>query len=124
MWAVILFILAFSGILILTVFKNWERRNGVEGTRALRSRFDAELIELGAAVRAFPHRVKFFAVEISKRLVIEASSATLHLLRFVEYKLIRVINLVKGKQQISDDKATVSYFLQNVSTYKEEHPVQ
>lgn len=119
MWTFILFVISVTGIVALIVFKNWEQRRGSAPGAALRARIDARVAVLGGWLKSVPLYFKEHSKVLSAQIIFHLSAIMLRIVHFAERKLIRVINLVKGRGDVTTKKGAASFFLQNVATYKE-----
>lgn len=122
MWAFILCCISILGIVALVAGKHWERRRGTVPGSALRNFIDAKVVFAATKIQGVPDMARGHARGLTKELIFHLSAALLRLVQFVERKLIRIINLVKGRRDINTKKGSASFFLQNVSTYKDQQP--
>ena len=116
-------ILALLGSLIgiagLLIFKNWEQRRGGLPGAAIRATADAKVVVISTQLKQFPQTLHVSFRVLLKHVIFYVSAAMLRVVQFTERKLIRVINLVRGKGDITTKKGSASFFLQNVATYKD-----
>jgi len=118
-WLIALLIISVLGIAALLIFKKWEEsRGGLPGT-GLRRATDAKVVVISERLKALPRALWASVRVFLKQGVFYVSAGMLRIVQFTERKLIRVINLVRGKGDISTKKGSASFFLQNVATYKE-----
>lgn len=119
MWTFILFGISVFGIGSLFVLKNWElRRGSIPGT-TLRASTDAHVVVVAGWARLVPIKLQATARTFLAQSIFHVSAIMLRVVHFAERKLIRVINLVKGRGDVTTKKGSASFFLQNVATYKE-----
>lgn len=124
MWTLLLFGISILGIIGLICYKNLEQRRGSIPGAELRTTIDARVMVVATWLRSLPTSIQEALRTLFKQGVFHATGTMLKVLHFVERKLIRVINLVKGKGDITTKKGSASFFLQNVSTYKDGQPIE
>lgn len=107
------------GIIALLIFKNWEQRRGGMPGASIRATADAKVVVISTQLKQFPQTLHSSFRVLIKKVIFYVSAAMLRVVQFTERKLIRVINLVRGKGDITTKKGSASFFLQNVATYKE-----
>lgn len=120
MWTFALFGLSLLGMLTLLLGKRCELRYGTMPGLELRRALDARVAAFTAWLRALPARARAVGHDYAAHAIVRTSALLLRFVHFLEGKLIRVINLVKGRGDSSPQQKPASAFLQRVATFKSE----
>jgi hypothetical protein len=117
--------ISFGAIVALILFRAVEERNGVTIAKSVRARLDKVVVRVFINLdRVFSRNWERFLRDSSVYLLHQLSLVALFLVRFLERRLVRLINFIKGKHATRTDKS-VSSFLQDVSSSsKENHSVK
>lgn len=121
MTSIFSFAFSFIAIVSMIAFKNWEIKAGKTLWRG--SRFKADKIVarwLTVLKSHIPTTGKRFSKEITHHTAYHISYIALSGVKFMERKLIRIINFIKGRGIVKKDR-TASHYMKNVSEY-ERHP--
>jgi len=117
MSAVIPLAVSILGILGLVALKGWEHSSGRVLFPTVRSRADAMVLRAAAFVKTVPRRVHDILEYITHHGLYQISRTALLLLRVAERRLMRVVNMIKGKGVVTR-KGTNSTFLRDVAEHK------
>src|SRR3989344_367675 len=110
-----LFSISLGGIIILFIFKQWENTNTPMWYRRQRERGDRAVTRILNFLYVIPHASRIFLVRVFHAIVFHISAWVLLVVRFLERRLFRFVNMVKGKREINHKKGSVSLFLTAIS---------
>ena len=112
---------ALIAIVSMITFKNWEIRAGKTILREKRFKADKIVANWFTMFKShLPTRGRKLSKEITHHTAYHISHFALSGVKFIERKLIRIINFIKGKGIIKKDRKA-SHYMKNVSKY-ERHP--
>lgn len=115
------FVFAMTAIAGMITFKNWELKAGKTVFREIRFKADRIVFSFFIFIKShLPIRGKKFSKEIIHHSIFYFSHFALSGVKFLEKRLIRLINFIKGRGVIKKERNTSDY-LKNVSKY-ERHP--
>ena len=121
MASVFSFAFAFAAIAGMIAFKNWEVKKGRTMLRDFRFKADRIVAEWFTFIKGnIPTQGKHLSKEITHHTVYHVSHVALDVVKFMEKKLIRIINFIKGRGVVKK-QGQASHYLKNVSKY-ERHP--
>lgn len=112
--------ISLLGILGVLAFKRWDVSHNPLWYRRVRERLDARALTLFRFLRFIPKRAMRIALILSHALVCRVSEWSLSAVRFLERKLLRFVNMVKGRGDINRKKGSTSLFLRNVVEYRDQ----
>ena len=105
----------------MIAFKNWEIKAGKTIFRDVRFKADKVVASWITFIKSHvPTRGKKLSKEITHHAAFHFSHFALSIVKFIERKLIRIINFIKGKGVVKKDRIA-SHYMKNVSEY-ERHP--
>jgi hypothetical protein len=115
---------SFLGILLLFLFKEWEMRHPVNWYRSARARADRKVVVLGKILGRLPTSSRVFLVRFLHRALYRLSEVMLLIIRWIERRLLRLINMIKGRGEINKEKGSVSLFLASIAASDEKEKNQ
>ena len=110
----------FSGVLMVALisFRRWEESRGKRAGSKFRSRLDRYTVKAVVALRDWlPERGVPFMQYIVSRIVYGAALCFLHVLHYLEMRLLSVIRLINGERTVAR-RDTASRFLRSVAEQK------
>ncbi len=120
MTIIVSFGISFLGIVALLAFKSWEVRRGIGVFPDIRIRMDKRVVYWKSLLyTALPICIAVFLRGFHAS-VYYASEFTLRAVRFLERRLLRFVNMVKGRRgEINKKKGSASLFLAAISSKEE-----
>lgn len=116
MVAIILFGISLLGLIAFLFFKRWEvRQEDATLYRQKRTVLDHLVVRLGKRLSVIPHFLRDFLLHAFHAIVFHVSAFVLRVVRFVERRLLRFVNMVRGKREIHHKKGSASLFLTSIS---------
>jgi len=121
MWATIPLAVSIVGMVTLVALKACELRRGRTFLEAARARLDARVLRLFAALQGdVPQKGKLFAADALHHATVQITGLVLLVVRFVERRLTRFVNMVKGRRNLKNGIGTRSTYLRDVTTHRDE----
>jgi len=117
MWAIIPLTLSVLGLLGIFLVKEWEQSSGRILFPGFRKRADARTLDLYAQVQAIPKRTKVMLLYLAHHSIYQSSRTALLLLRIVERRLMKLLNMIRGKGVVTK-REPPSTFLKHVAEHK------
>jgi hypothetical protein len=121
MTAIFSFAIAFFAIIGMFTVKSWELKAGKTLFRDFRFKVDKITVRLIIFLKSYmPTRGRLISKELTHNAAYHISHIALFGVHYLERKLIKIINFIKGKGVVKKDRTT-SHYMKNVSLY-ERHP--
>lgn len=121
MWAAIPLAVAIVGMAMLVAFKALELRHGRIFFKDVRARLDARVERLFVSLKGdVPHRGKLLIADVLHYFMVQTIGLALVTIRFVERRLARFVDMVKGRQKLRGDNGTRSMYLRDVTNHRDE----
>lgn len=121
MVSIFLFVFAITAMAGMIAFKNWELRAGKTIFREIRFKADRIVFSFFTFIKShLSTKGKSLSNEVIHHTIFYFSHFALNCIKFLEKKLIRLINFIKGRGILKKERNT-SVFLKNISEY-ERHP--
>lgn len=118
MFAIVAFIFALIGIIALLYFKNWEIARGRMVFVDFRKKADTFVIESITSFKSrLPRASKQILKHVINNIIYYTSTILLKFVKWLEKKLVRFSNMIKGRVEIQN-RGEASMYLQNVSAHK------
>lgn len=117
MWVVIPLALSILGLLGIFLVKEWEQSSGKMLFPGFRKRADTRTLDLYVLIRAIPKRTKVTLLYLVHHSVYQGSRTALLLLRIVERRLMKLLNMIRGKGVVTK-REPPSTFLKHVAEHK------
>lgn len=115
------FVFAMTAIAGMITFKNWELKAGKTVFREIRFKADKVVFSFFTFIKShLPTKGKRFSKEVAHHSIFYFSHFALSGVKFLERKLVRLIDFIKGRGVVKKERNTSDY-LKNVSEY-ERHP--
>ena len=100
---------------MLLLLKQWEQKRIFLYYRLKREQGDRIVLQVFNFLRVIPHASLIFLSRFFHILVFYISTGVLQIVRFLERKLLRFVNMVKGRQEVHHKKGAASLFLVAIS---------
>ena len=118
MFVIIVFIFSLIGIIVLLSLKHWEQKRGRTFFSVFRFKADVFVIDSKAALRnRLPSESKRLSRQAVHYTIYHLSTVLLQVVQYIEKRLLRFINMIKGRGEIKKG-GSVSFYLKNVSEHK------
>ena len=117
MLATIPLALSMVGLLALFAVKEWEHSSGKIFFPGFRKRADMWVLDLYTLFRTIPKYTRDALEYLAHYGAYQGSRTALLLLRMVERRLMRLLNMIRGKGVVTK-RETPSTFLRHVTEYK------
>jgi hypothetical protein len=118
MISIVIFTFAFAGLAGLILMKHFEMKAGKTILRAFRFKADTAVAAADLYVRRHvPTFGKKMSKQVAHQTAYHTSSVVLRIVQFMERRLLRFINLIKGKGVVKKN-GSASFFLKHISEHK------
>jgi len=118
MTAIISFGVSFFCLASLFLFKAFEMRRSIPNYRRIREMADNKVVHVSQLLSSVPHTSRVALGHVFHSFVCWISEIVLRVVRFVERKLLKFVNMVKGRIEINREKGSASLFLKEISNGK------
>lgn len=109
------------GILSLLGLKALERKRGKVFFGIVRKRADEGVLKLERTLtKRLPELIKELISSAAHYVTYKVTALALMLVRFVERRLTRFVNFVKGRREVRKNGGTRSRFLRDVTSHRDE----
>ena len=113
--------IAIMGILGLVGLKGWEQKRGKVVCGVVRAYIDTQVMRLGWwFAKRLPEMLKKRASACAHAVTYRVTAAVLVVVRFLERRLTRFVNFVKGRRDVRKQQRTRSPYLRDVRNYRDE----
>jgi uncharacterized membrane protein YidH (DUF202 family) len=114
----ITFISASVGIAVLVLLKHFEMKAGRTFFHSIRFKADTFIARTGLLIhRHVPTIGKKISKHVAHHTAYHTSSIVLMIVQFMERRLLRLVNLIKGKGVVKKN-GSASFFLKHISEHK------
>ena len=121
----IVLIVSLTGIVLLFMLKRWELQSRKVYLPVARAKTDIFALKMAAKAHSFVRIMPGVSSHVSRQIThhtaYHTSAIALKLVQVVEEKLLRFINMIKGKGVIKDDRVA-SQYLRDVSEHRGRNP--
>ena len=118
---IIVFIASLAGIVLLFMLKRWELQSRKIYLSVARAKTDIFTLKLAektrSLMRTIPGAGSHVSRQITHHIAYHTSAIVLKLIQAVEGKLLKFINMIKGKGVVKDDRVA-SQYLRDVSDHR------
>jgi hypothetical protein len=114
------FIISFVGLISVFGLKHWGIGNENVLYKKVRTNLDRRTVNLVEDLQKIPYAGRSVSSQVFHRILYQLSKLALHVVRFIERRLHRFVNMVKGKGDVNNQKGSASLFLKSI---KERHRV-
>lgn len=118
----IILIISLVGITLLFMLKRWELQSRKVFLPVARAKTDILALKMTAKIRSLQRIIPGMGSHISRQIThhtaYHTSAIALKLTQVVEGKLLRFVNMIKGKGVIKDGRVA-SQYLRDVSAHRE-----
>lgn len=115
MYIIILFGTSLVGIIALLMFKRWKRVIESVPYRSKREYGDKFVVRVSDYLHAIPHASNVFVSRLFHAFAFYVSAWMLRAVRFLERRLFKFVNMIKGRREINHKKGSASLFLTAIS---------
>ncbi len=109
---------SFLFLFVLFLFKFFEIRREFSFYSRIRTLVDQRVEDVSTSLLSLPDASKTALARIVHIFICWVSETTLYAVRFLEKKLLKFVNMVKGKGDIKREKDSASLFLKKISSDK------
>lgn len=118
MTVIISFGISLTGILTLLALKHWDIGHSNALYQRVVKYLDRHAVHLQHFLKAVPAISRVAISHGAHAFVYRVSEMTLRAVRFAERKLLKFVNMVKGRGEINRKKGSASLFLTNITDEK------